>query len=126
VTVKVLHAVPGTREACRREYQLASAVDARCTAPVLDHGVSAAGAYLVTAYLPGYQYATMLRRGTMSIEQLWTFGAGLARALASIHARGIVHCDVKPANLLVRDNDVRLIDFGIARHTGICSSGYVR
>ena len=38
VAVKVLHAVPGAREACRREYRLASAVDARCTAPVLDHG----------------------------------------------------------------------------------------
>lgn len=38
VAVKVLHAVPGSRKACRREYQLASAVDPRCTAPVLDHG----------------------------------------------------------------------------------------
>jgi serine/threonine protein kinase len=118
VAVKVLHAVPRARRACRREYQLASAVDARCTAPVLDHGVSAAGAYLVTTYLPGYRGATTLGRGTMPVERLWTFGSGLARALASIHGRGIVHCDVKPANLLVRDDDVRVIDFGIARYIG--------
>jgi serine/threonine protein kinase len=118
VAVKVLHAVPGAHKACRREYRLAAAVDGWCTAPVLDHGISAAGAYLVTAYLPGYRCATTLRRETMPVEQLWTFGSGLARALASIHARGIVHCDVKPANLLVRDDDVRLIDFGIARYIG--------
>jgi serine/threonine protein kinase len=36
--------------------------------------------------------------------------------LAAIHAKGIVHCDVKPSNLLVQAHDVRAIDFGIARY----------
>ncbi len=60
VAVKLLRAIGGTPRTCEREYRLASAVDADCTAPVLGHGVSAAGAYLVTAYLPGYRSGTTL------------------------------------------------------------------
>jgi serine/threonine protein kinase len=55
--------------------------------------------------------------------QLWTLGSALARALTAVHARGVVHCDVKPSNLLVRGHDIRLIDFGIARYTGEQSPG---
>jgi hypothetical protein len=44
VAVKILRATDSASEACQREYRLARAVDADCTAPALDHGVSAAGA----------------------------------------------------------------------------------
>ena len=48
----------------------------------------------------------------------WTSAIQIADALASAHAEGVIHCDVKPGNLLV-DGDwrVRLVDFGIARVT---------
>ena len=118
VAVKLLRAVDGAVEACRREYRLAAAVDADCTAAPLGHGVSSAGAFLVTAHLPGYRCATTLVGTSPSTGQLWTLAAALARVLAAVHARGVVHCDVKPSNLLVRGQDVRLIDFGIARYVG--------
>ena len=118
VAVKILRASGGGLEACHREYQLAYAVDADCTAPALGYGVTAAGAYLVTAYLPGYRCGTTLVGSSMSARQLWMLGSALARVLAAIHARGVVHCDVKPSNLLVRGQDVRVIDFGIARFVG--------
>jgi serine/threonine protein kinase len=118
VAVKLLRYGSGTVEACRREYRLATEVDAHCTAAPVGHGVSSAGAFLVTAYLPGFRCATTLVGTAPSTGRLWTLGAALARVLAAVHARGIVHCDVKPSNLLVRGNDLRLIDFGIARYVG--------
>ena len=117
VAVKVLRA-GAAAEACRREYRMASAMDMACTAPALAYGMSAAGAYLVTAYLPGYRCATTLAGSPISTRQLWRFGSALARTLAAVHARGVVHCDVKPSNLLVRGDEVRIIDFGIARYVG--------
>ena len=123
VAVKVLRAGAAAAEACRREYRLASTMDAACTAPALAFGITDAGAYLVTAYLPGYRCATTLAEEPISTGQVWKFGSALARALAAVHARRVVHCDLKPANLLVGDDDVRIIDFGIARHVGQRGAG---
>lgn len=93
-------------------------MDAHCSAPALGLGVSTAGAYLVTAYLPGYRSGTTLMGMRTPASQLWTLGSALAQTLAAIHVKGIVHRDVKPSNLLVRDHDVRMIDFDIARYVG--------
>lgn len=120
VAVKVLRA---DAEACRREYRLASAMDPEFTAPTLGYGISPAGAYLVTAYLPGYRCGTTLAGEPIPARQLLRFGSALARALAAVHTRGVVHCDVKPSNLLVCGGDVRIIDFGIARYAGEIGGG---
>jgi serine/threonine protein kinase len=118
VAMKILHPGPGAHEACEREYRLTRAVDPDCTAPALAHGVATAGPYLVTTYLPGFRSATTLVGRPVAPHQLWSFAAASARVLAAVHARDIVHCDVKPSNLLVSGPYVRLIDFGIARHVG--------
>jgi len=118
VAVKILRAASGGPEACRREYRLAYAAGADCTAPALGYGMSPMGAYLVTAYLPGYRCGTTVLSRPTPARQLWRFGATLARVLAAVHAKGIVHCDVKPSNLLIRGPKMRLIDFGIARYVG--------
>jgi serine/threonine protein kinase len=112
-----LRGVDGAPDTCQREYDLARTVGTSCTAPVLGYGWSTSGPYLVTAYLPGYRCATTLTPPVPG-GPLWKFGAGLAATLAAVHDRGISHCAVKPSNVLVRDSDVRLIDFGIARWTG--------
>lgn len=71
------------------------------------------------AYVPGYRCGTTLTgRPPSPAQWLWRFGAALAGALTALPARGVVHCDVKPANLLVRGHEVRVIDFGISRYVG--------
>jgi serine/threonine protein kinase len=118
VAVKVFRATGGGAAACHREYQLARDAGADCTAPALGYRTSPAVSYLVTAYLPGYRCATVLTGRPRPAQWLWGFGAALAGVLATLHARGVVHCDVKPSNLLVRGDDVRVIDFGISRYVG--------
>ena len=117
VAVKILRA-DGAVQSCRREFELADAVDRDVTAEPITYGRAAAGPYLVTSYLPGYRSGTAALSPATPVSDLWGFGAALAGVLAAVHRRGIVHCDVKPSNLLIRGTDVRLIDFGISRYAG--------
>ena len=116
--VKILRAGPHAPHTCEREYHLASTVDAGCTAPPLGYGVSAAGPYLVMTHLPGYRSGRTLVVRSPPAVGLWELGLKVARILSGVHANGIVHCDVKPSNMLIQGGDVRLIDFGLSRYVG--------
>jgi serine/threonine protein kinase len=72
--------------------------------------------YLVMQLVEGSTLAEQLRRGPLSTARTAQIGLSLAEALAYVHAQGLVHRDVKPANVLIgADAGVHLADFGIAR-----------
>jgi eukaryotic-like serine/threonine-protein kinase len=77
------------------------------------HGVS----YIVMDFIGGISLRDLIRRdGPMSADEIGVIGRDIAGALAHAHSHGIVHRDVKPANVLVdRDGRAHLADFGIAR-----------
>ncbi len=71
--------------------------------------------YLAMEYLPGGSLAERLERGPLPVEEAVRIAGDLCRALAYAHGRGVVHCDIKPANVLFDEGGaVRLADFGIA------------
>ncbi|HUA96231.1 MAG TPA: protein kinase, partial [Acidimicrobiales bacterium] len=84
---------------------------------VFDWGEDAGGPYLVLEYLQGGSVRDILDRGfRLSPAQAARLGATAADGLAYAHARGLVHRDVKPANLLLdEEGRVRIADFGVAR-----------
>ncbi|MGN6407121.1 MAG: protein kinase domain-containing protein [Curtobacterium sp.] len=72
--------------------------------------------YLVMELVPGSDLATRLREGPLDRATAAGVGAQVAEGLAAAHAQGVVHRDVKPANVLLESDGVhvKLADFGIA------------
>jgi protein-serine/threonine kinase len=74
--------------------------------------------YLVMAYIPGQDLWSYLKeRGTMSEAEAVALAQKIVHAVAALHARRIVHLDLKLSNvMLTPTGEVRLVDFGIANH----------
>ncbi|MCL2731799.1 MAG: serine/threonine protein kinase, partial [Actinomycetia bacterium] len=120
VAVKVVREAyaqdPHFRERFRAEAEAARSVSGAYTAPVLDADPDAARPWLATAYLAAPSLADAVAdHGPMPEDTVRALAAGLAEALAAIHAAGLVHRDLKPSNILLADDGPRVIDFGIAR-----------
>lgn len=105
-----------------REATLASRLQGPHTVRVYDYAASDDGfSYLAMEYLPGEDLSTLVSsHGPLPVARAIHFGVQACRALEEAHAIGLVHRDVKPANLRVtrrgHDWDVlTLLDFGIAR-----------
>lgn len=83
---------------------------------VWDYGEHAGTPYLVMPYVRGGTLKELLRRGGMSRQDMLKFFGQMVEALDYAHDRGLIHRDVKPANMLVDDRGrLYLSDFGIAK-----------
>ncbi|MGW0840092.1 protein kinase domain-containing protein [Streptomyces sp. NPDC002787] len=122
VAVKVVHPHFALdeefRARFRREVEAARRVGGAWTAPVLDADPEAPVPWVATGYAAGPSLAAAVTDGgPLPPHSVRVLGAGLAEALAAVHALGLVHRDVKPSNVLLTVDGPLLIDFGIARAT---------
>lgn len=100
----------------RREVRLARRVTHPNVARVHDIGEAGGVWYLTMEHVPGASLSSLVGEGRVAPQRAIAIGIELSRALGAAHARGVVHRDLKPDNVLVGD-DGRIVvtDFGIAR-----------
>lgn len=73
--------------------------------------------YIVMERVPGASLLPMLKRLPLPFDEVASIGARIATALADVHRQHVVHLDIKPSNILFReDGTAVLIDYGLARH----------
>ena len=118
VAVKVVRGTTiGQRERLEREARLLAGFEHPNLVRIYDAQHDGDDAYVVLEYIDGPTLAEVVRSGALEPARVALVGAEVADALAYIHARGVIHRDVKPSNVFVgRDGRTRLSDFGVARH----------
>ncbi|MCW5254707.1 bifunctional serine/threonine-protein kinase/ABC transporter substrate-binding protein [Streptomyces sp. SHP 1-2] len=102
----------------RREAEAARRVDSPWAVRITGSGTEDEQPWLAAEFVPGPALSEAVTRcGPLPARSVRVLGRLLARALASVHAAGLVHRDVKPGNVLLGAGGPRLIDFGVARAT---------
>jgi serine/threonine-protein kinase len=106
----------GFRERFLRESELAASLDHPNVVPIYEAGESEGALYIAMRYVEGADLRTLLAEGRLEPPQGVAIAGQVAEALDAAHERGLVHRDVKPANVLVdRRGNAYLGDFGLTR-----------
>jgi hypothetical protein len=110
---------PGFRERFERESRVAAAIDHPNVIPVYAAGEEGGHLYLVMRYVKGTDLQGLLARDRrLPAERVAAIGLQLGAALDAAHAVGLVHRDVKPANVLLTGEHTYLADFGLSQVIG--------
>ena len=119
VTVKIVPREGKTGERARREAQAMSRLDHPSCLRAFACGRDAENVYIAYAFVPGATFRESLRAGRITDAVAVEVATQVLDGLAHAHGRGVIHRDVKPANVLLAEEgdgtSVRILDFGLAR-----------
>jgi len=120
VVLKILPAELTVKEAnlkrFEREAQLASALDHPNICTIFDMDEANGLHYIAMQYIDGKNVRQLCNGRPLELESALRIGVQVADALATAHARGIIHRDVKSGNVMVTDSgQVKILDFGLAK-----------
>src|SRR5713226_5143630 len=117
VAVKLIAAAPGVDDELEREARAAARLTHPGIVRVFDAGMWPGGGFIVMELVSGGSLKhLLLERRTLPMAEALPLVAELADALEHAHRQGVVHCDVKPNNILITsEGQPKLVDFGIAR-----------
>ncbi|MEO8098807.1 MAG: protein kinase [Acidobacteriota bacterium] len=78
--------------------------------------------YLVMEFVEGETFAKLLKQSAIPLDKVLVYAMQIADALAAAHAKGITHRDLKPGNVMLTRNGVKVLDFGLAKLTAVTLS----
>jgi tetratricopeptide (TPR) repeat protein len=107
----------------KREILLAAQMQHPHVVPVLSSGDASGLPWFTMPYVEGESLRTRLTRGPLATGEAVSVLRDVARALAFAHARGVVHRDIKPDNVLLSEGSATVTDFGIAKAISAARTG---
>ncbi|HUK63307.1 MAG TPA: serine/threonine-protein kinase, partial [Dongiaceae bacterium] len=126
VAVKVLpqhlSANPEVRARFEREAKTVSALNHPNICTLFDVGRDGGADYLVMELVEGETLGERLLRGPLATAEVLKLGAQIADALDRAHRAGVIHRDLKPGNVMLTKTGAKLMDFGLARATGLAGA----
>jgi serine/threonine-protein kinase len=122
VALKVLHPgspqEAGARARLLEEARAASALNHPGICTIYGIGESEGHAYIVMEHVGGRPLSEILREGPLPVESVLHYGVQIADALAHAHKQGVVHRDLKAANVMITpDGRAKVLDFGLAQRS---------
>jgi len=111
--------IPDVKERFMREAQAAAALDHPNICTVYEFDEAEEKTFISMAYVEGQSLREKLESGPLDLDEALSIATQVAQGLQIAHKKGIVHRDIKSANIMVtEENQAKIMDFGLARMTG--------